>query len=103
MPLPSRRMPNRAPRVAFSTIALSALALAGCVAPQHAAEVHRFHATTAMALDEDRSSEARVAAGLSAAHTGITLGCTMLYDMPLGGLEFMREYCAAREQMIAQP
>lgn len=80
--------------------------LAGCAVPPNPLDVARFNASVVGATDTDRTRAARVAAGVSAAHSGMTLACTMVWDgAEVKAFDIFRRYCAARRALLpmAQP
>ncbi|MEM9781162.1 MAG: hypothetical protein AAF899_01695 [Pseudomonadota bacterium] len=83
------------------TAATLSIGLQACVAPGDAARVQGFRTAAGAALDGDRSRAARVAAGLGATAAGVSLGCTMLHDMPGIRLNALRAFCLARERITS--
>ncbi|MEM7500082.1 MAG: hypothetical protein AAF371_19105 [Pseudomonadota bacterium] len=78
-----------------------AVLLAGCAVPPNPLDVARFNASILGAADGDRTKSARIAAGLSAAHSGMTLACTMVWDgAEVKAFEVIRRYCAARRALM---
>ncbi|MEM6680592.1 MAG: hypothetical protein AAF675_22230, partial [Pseudomonadota bacterium] len=68
---------------------------------QDPADVARFHGGIGLARDKDRTKAVRVAAGISAAQAGVSLGCTMLWDAASPTFfDALRRFCAARDGML---
>ncbi|MEL6765622.1 MAG: hypothetical protein AAFP17_00460 [Pseudomonadota bacterium] len=84
----------------LAPVTLAAL-LAGCAIPPNPVDVARFNASVHGAADADRTRAARLAAGVSAAHSGMTLACTMAWDgAELQVFSVIRRYCAARRALL---
>ncbi|MEM6943113.1 MAG: hypothetical protein AAF416_10360 [Pseudomonadota bacterium] len=83
-------------------ILVLATLLSGCALPQNPADLARFNANIIGAADGDRTKTARVAAGVAAAQTGMSLACTMVWDgAAFSPLDLLRRYCAARGSISA--
>ncbi|MEL6480774.1 MAG: hypothetical protein AAFQ75_04925 [Pseudomonadota bacterium] len=84
----------------LAPLTLAAL-LAGCAVPPNPVDVARFNASVLGAADADRTRAARLAAGISAAHSGMTLACTMAWDgADVQMFNVIRRYCAARRALL---
>lgn len=70
------------------------LALAGCAVPPDPQSVAYLHGSVRAAADKDRSGAARAAAGLAAAHAGVSIGCAMVNDAAEWRfLDTLRAFC----------